>query len=38
MNRDKATGKFKGDGFVTYKDSQSVNNALREPNKFINVS
>lgn len=38
MITDKATGKSKSYGVVTYKDIELLNNELREPMKFIDVS
>lgn len=35
---DKATGKSRGYGFITYKNGESTKNALRAPSKMINVS
>lgn len=35
---DKATGKSRGYGFITYKHMESTQNALRAPSKLIDVS
>lgn len=34
---DKATGKSRGYGFITYKHMESAQRALREPSKLIDV-
>lgn len=34
---DKATGKSRGYGFITYKDMESTQSALRAPSKLIDV-
>lgn len=35
---DKATGKSRGYGFITYKHMESAHTALRAPSKLIDVS
>jgi len=35
---DKATGKSRGYGFITYKSMESAQNALKAPSKLIDVS
>lgn len=35
---DKATGKSRGYGFITYKDMESAQSALKSPSKLVDVS
>lgn len=35
---DKVTGKSRGYGFITYKDMESAQKALKAPSKMIDVS